>query len=227
MTITYNSTNYFLIPCQNGYLLIDAGWHGKLERFKQELASFNIGLNQIKYIFLTHHHHDHAALIQDLRDLTNAQLIIHKEQVDFIAKGITDYKKIKQYNWLLWLIDKALRPLIKFNYRPITILQSDFVIDSDVDNIVLREIGVNGRVIATPGHSKDSVSLLLDNGIAYVGDLAMNIMGLICKPPLPIEAENYNQVNDSMKKLINLGAKEFYPSHGGLIDKKMIENIIR
>jgi glyoxylase-like metal-dependent hydrolase (beta-lactamase superfamily II) len=55
----------------------------------------------------------------------------------------------------------------------------------------------------------------------------MDIMGLISKVPLPIEAENYQQVNDSLKKLINLGAKEFYPSHGGLIDKKMIEKIIK
>jgi glyoxylase-like metal-dependent hydrolase (beta-lactamase superfamily II) len=227
MTITYNSTNYFLIPCQDGFLLIDAGWNGKLERFKQELASFDIGLNQIKYIFLTHHHHDHSALVQDLRDLTNAKLIVHKEQVDFITKGVTDYKKIKQYNWLLWLIDKALRPLIKYNYKPIKIEQSDFIINSDVDDMTLREIGVNGKIIATPGHSKDSISILLDSGIAYVGDLATNIMGLICKVPLPIEAENYQQVNDSMKKLINLGAKEFYPSHGGLISKKMIKNVIK
>jgi glyoxylase-like metal-dependent hydrolase (beta-lactamase superfamily II) len=27
---------------------------------------------------------------------------------------------------------------------------------------------------------------------------------------------------DSMRKLINSGAKEFYPSHGGLVSKKMI-----
>ncbi|MBM3405439.1 MAG: MBL fold metallo-hydrolase [Bacteroidetes bacterium] len=64
MTITYNSTNYFLIPCNDGFLLIDAGWHGKLEKFKRELDSFNIGINQIKYIFLTHHHYpSHGGLI--------------------------------------------------------------------------------------------------------------------------------------------------------------------
>jgi glyoxylase-like metal-dependent hydrolase (beta-lactamase superfamily II) len=227
MTITYNSTNYFLIPCQDGFLLIDAGWHGKLERFKQELASFDIGLNQIKYIFLTHHHHDHSALVQDLKDLTNAKLIVHKEQVNFLIKGETDYKQIKQFNWILWLIDRILRPFIKYNYKPIKIEQTDFIIDTEVDDLTLRGIGVNGKIVTTPGHSKDSISILLDSGGAYVGDLAMNIMGLICKAPLPIEAENYHQVNDSMKKLINLGAKEFYPSHGGLIDKKMIEQIIK
>jgi glyoxylase-like metal-dependent hydrolase (beta-lactamase superfamily II) len=227
MTITYNSTNYFLLTCQHGFILIDAGWHGKLQRFKQELASFNIGLNQIKYIFITHHHHDHSALVQDLRVLTNAKLIVHKQQVDFITEGVTDYKKIKQYNWLLWLIDRVFRPFIKYNYKPVKIEQSDFIINSDVDDTVLRAIGVNGKILATPGHSIDSVSILLDNGVAYIGDLAMNIMGFICKTPLPIEAENYQQVNESLKKLIDLGAKEFYPSHGGPIDKKTVENILK
>ncbi len=37
MTITCNSTNYFLLPGRGGYMLIDAGWHGKMERFKKEL----------------------------------------------------------------------------------------------------------------------------------------------------------------------------------------------
>jgi len=227
MTITYNSTNYFLLPCKGGYLLIDAGWNGKLDRFKKELNSFNIGLKQIKYIFLTHHHHDHSALVQDLKDLTNAKLIVHKEQVDFLTKGETDYKQIKQFNWLLWLLDRILRPFIKYNYKPIKIEQTDFIIDSEFDDLTLRGIGVNGKIVTTPGHSKDSISILLDSGDAYVGDLAMNIMGLISKAPLPIEAENYQQVNDSMKKLISLGAKDIYPSHGGLIDKKMIEKIIK
>jgi len=229
LKLTYNSTNYFLIPCHGGYLLIDAGWHGKLERFKQKLASCGIGLNQIKYIFLTHHHHDHAALVQDLRDLTNAKLIVHEKQVAFITEGVTDYKKIQQYNWLLWLIDRVMRPLITFNYKPVKIEPSDCIINSDVDDTSLREIGVHGKIVATPGHSRDSVSIVMDSGVAYVGDLAMNITGsgLLGKIPLPIEAENYRQVNDSMKKLINFGAKEFYPSHGERIDKKMIENGIK
>ena len=32
-------------------------------------------------------------------------------------------------------------------------------------------IGINGEVIATPSHSPDSISLLLDSGDAFVGDL--------------------------------------------------------
>ena len=35
----------------------------------------------------------------------------------------------------------------------------------------LKNIGVEGEIISTPSHSKDSISLILDNGICFVGDL--------------------------------------------------------
>jgi len=208
-------------------MLIDAGWVGKLDRFKKCLDTLNIRLDEIKYIFLTHHHHDHVALVQDLRELTHAKLIIHRLQIPFITEGITDHSKVRQYNWILLIIDRILRPFISFDYKPIRIDDTDFVIDNDIDENTLRHIDVEGRVVSTPGHSGDSMSILLDNGDAYVGDLAMDLMGLICKPPLPVEAENYEQVNDSLKKLINLGARNFYPSHGKKIDCKQIEMIIK
>lgn len=113
MKITYNSTNYYLEPCNNGFLLIDAGWYGKGEKFKKELKLLGVKPEQIKYILLTHHHHDHSAIVQELKDITNAKLIVHKKQIPHLEQGITDNKKVKQYNWMLWLIDKLAKPFIK------------------------------------------------------------------------------------------------------------------
>lgn len=207
MKITYNSTNYYLEPCNNGFLLIDAGWYGKGEKFKKELKILGIKPEQIKYILLTHHHHDHSAIIQELKDLSNAKLIVHEKQIPYLEKGITNSKKLKQYNWMLWLIDKLSKPFIKYNYPPISITNSDIIIDTDADDSILRSIGVLGKIVLTPGHSSDSISVLLDNGTTYVGDLAMNLKNMkqLGKMPLPIEAEDFDQVIFSIKKLINLG----------------------
>jgi glyoxylase-like metal-dependent hydrolase (beta-lactamase superfamily II) len=220
--ITYNSTNFFLEPCKDGYLLVDAGWHGKLGKFRQSLADLNIGLNEIKYIVLTHHHHDHAALVQDLKGLTQAKLIVHERQVEYISKGITDYKKIRQCNRILWLLDKMLRPFIHFSYKPISVEPSDYILKDEIDEEILRSIGIEGKIVSTPGHSSDSISVVLDNGTAYVGDLAMNIMGLVGNKPFPIEAEDYSQVNSSLRKLIQMGVIDFYPSHGSAFNKKLV-----
>ena len=35
----------------------------------------------------------------------------------------------------------------------------------------LSRLGIKGKVIHTPGHSDDSISLILDDGAAFVGDL--------------------------------------------------------
>lgn len=42
----------------------------------------------------------------------------------------------------------------------------------------------------------------------------------------PIEAEDYLQVNQSLRKLVNLGVTLFYPSHGEVItQEKIVETV--
>lgn len=228
MKITYNSTNYYLEPCSNGFLLIDAGWHGKVEKFKNGLKMLGVKPDEIKYILLTHHHHDHVAIVQELKTITNAKLIVHKNQIPYLERGVTNTVDIKQYNRVLRLIDRFTKPFIKYNYPPITINNYDTIMSDDINNNILRNIGVEGKIVSTPGHSNDSVSILLDNGTAYVGDLAMNIKSMkrMSGMPLPIEAEDFEQVKFSIKNLIHLGANLFYPSHGEVITKEMIERVI-
>lgn len=228
MKITYNSTNYYLEPCSNGFLLIDAGWHGKVEKFKNGLKMLGVKPDEIKYILLTHHHHDHVAIVQELKTITNAKLIVHKNQIPYLERGVTNTVDIKQYNRVLRLIDWFTKPFIKYNYPPITINNYDTIMSDDINDNILRNIGVEGKIVSTPGHSNDSVSILLDNGTAYVGDLAMNIKSMkrMSGMPLPIEAEDFEQVKFSIKNLIHLGANLFYPSHGEVITKEMIERVI-
>ena len=35
----------------------------------------------------------------------------------------------------------------------------------------LLEIGIRGEIVSTPSHSRDSISLILDDGDCFVGDL--------------------------------------------------------
>jgi hydroxyacylglutathione hydrolase len=69
-------------------------------------------------------------------------------------------------------------------------------------------------VIHTPGHSWGSVSVLLDNGEAFVGDLAMNMLPMRLKPGLPIFGDDVQIVKNSWQKRLDMGAKTVYPAHG-------------
>jgi glyoxylase-like metal-dependent hydrolase (beta-lactamase superfamily II) len=78
----------------------------------------------------------------------------------------------------------------------------------------LNNYGIEGKVIHTPGHSSGSVSMLLDTGEAFVGDLAMNKFPLRLTPGLPIFAEDWPKLIESWQKLLDLGVKIVYPAHG-------------
>ena len=78
----------------------------------------------------------------------------------------------------------------------------------------LTEYGIPGKIMYTPGHSKGSVSVLLETGEAFVGDLAISEFPMRLSPGLPILAEDLQTVRASWKLLLAAGAKTVYPAHG-------------
>ncbi len=68
----------------------------------------------------------------------------------------------------------------------------------------LTALGINGEVVPTPGHSDDSVSLVLDSGAAFVGDLTLPQMADEAAGPV---------VRASWQALAERGARTIYPGH--------------
>ncbi len=77
-----------------------------------------------------------------------------------------------------------------------------------------KNILIKGKIVFTPGHSPGSISVVLDSGDAFVGDMAMNGLPLTTRPNLPIFAEDMTAVKNSWRKLIDKGVKKIYPAHG-------------
>jgi len=69
----------------------------------------------------------------------------------------------------------------------------------------LRDFGIPGKILHTPGHTQGSISLLLDDGSAFVGDVAMNYFRLLGLKKRPLVAENYEAVFKSWEKLLSAG----------------------
>jgi ribonuclease/clavin/mitogillin len=70
---------------------------------------------------------------------------------------------------------------------------------------LLASLGITGELVHTPGHSDDSVSLLLDTGEAFTGDLT---------DPRLIGPEDPDVVMASWCTLRDRGAKTVYAGHG-------------
>jgi len=92
-------------------------------------------------------------------------------------------------------------------------LPRDIVITGD-NSTLLKELGIDGKILETPGHCSDSISVLLKDGSLFAGDVAMNILKPCGLKYRPIYSEDPELVLKSWNKLKMKGARKVYPAHG-------------
>jgi glyoxylase-like metal-dependent hydrolase (beta-lactamase superfamily II) len=184
--IAYQSANCYLIPSNDGWVMIDTGWPDTFSQLLQLLFQNNISVNEVNYLIVTHFHPGHAGLAQNLKDL-GTNLILHEQQISYYSRLNLIYKK---------------NP--KANFKDIT-GNNNIILSASDSRIFLESIGIKGELISTPGHSDDSVSLVIDECCAFVGDL----------PPLSSLNDNSDLViEDSWDMLHRFQVKTIYPGHG-------------
>jgi glyoxylase-like metal-dependent hydrolase (beta-lactamase superfamily II) len=94
----------------------------------------------------------------------------------------------------------------QFTFPPLILGENDIVLIGDSTDL-LKSIGINGKILYTPGHSRDSISVILSDGSAFVGDVAMNFLRLTRIEYRPIYVEDINAVYESWRRLVEQGAK--------------------
>lgn len=206
------STRSYVLPCDGGYLLIDTTYTKDHRKFLKALVKLGIKLLDIRYVLLTHHHNDHAGLVTQLTGQCGALVISHKNAVEQLRKG---------ENKLGNPVNRRVKPLISLaklfgamsSFPPVVLRDEDLVVTSDDDGI-LRSIGIEGRILCTPGHTQDSISVMLDDGNAFVGDIAFNNLKFAGTKYRPLYIDSLDELFDSWRKILNEGAKTVYPVHG-------------
>ena len=185
INVGYDSTNYYLLEIKNGKLLIDSGFPGTLPKLSAELKRKGSALSEIKYFLPTHYHPDHAGLAQELKN-QGAKLIVLNQQASFIPL-FTEFFKTKKYP-----------------YQEIK-LNDNLNLKCEDSRKFLAGIGINGEIIHTPGHSEDSVTLIVDEGFAFTGDLH----------PIFILPEEDTVSRQSWDKIYQHKITRIFPGHGG------------
>ena len=205
--IPLGQTNCFILKGE-GAVLIDAGGPRTADKFARLIAKTPVKPEDIGLIVITHGHFDHIGSAKEIKAMTGAKLAIHKNEKPWLEQaqinlppGVT--------TWGRFLIGamKPLTPLVKFSPTTVDIELGD-------DDFSLSEFGVNGRIVHTPGHTLGSVSVILDSGDAFIGDMAMSAFPMRIGPGLPIFAEDLSRLRESWKRVLGMGIKTVYPSHG-------------
>jgi glyoxylase-like metal-dependent hydrolase (beta-lactamase superfamily II) len=206
-------TQCYLLNCTGGYLVIDTDYSKYYRRFARKLGNLGIALSDIKHLLLTHHHDDHAGFAAELVRSTGCRVIAHRHTVLPLSQGRsegTDKPVNRRSRMALAVYTLSHK---EFRFPPLTLTGNDVVIEGDNDGL-LKEIGIDGVLLHTPGHTRDSISVLLSDGSAFVGDAAMNFLRWTGMGHRPIVVEDIKIVYESWQKLRERGARVIYPSHG-------------
>lgn len=226
-------TNCFLIKNEDKYVLIDTVYEHEWDSLSRELEASDIQVSDISHIIVTHHHDDHVGLLNELTTKNpDIKVVMSSLTKDLILQGENDRnhnggfvnKRVRLIKVIKNKFDKNWNEL---KFTPYHVRENDILISEDTS---LGDIGIelDGKIIKTPGHSKDSISIVLDNGYAFVGDAAANmpIFQLVGANYFVIVLEDINQYYESWEKLIQSGAKQILPSHGNAFEvDKLKENM--
>jgi len=184
INVGYDSTNYYALETTNGKLLVDCGWPGTLPKLSAELKRKGSALNEVKYLLVTHFHPDHAGLVEELKG-QGIKFILLECQQHFIV-SLNEFFKTK-------------------NYPYVEIKQNDnLVLNLEDSRRFLASLGLDGEILHTPGHSDDSVTLVLDKGVAFTGDLYPRFM----------LSDEDKIAHQSWDKIYQHKISRIFPAHG-------------
>lgn len=215
--ISFGLVNAYLLRGEKGDVLIDTGLPGLASRLLRVMHHHGSSPDRLALIILTHVHLDHVGNLRTLRSLAQAPILVHRHEAPILESGqVTVPAGRTPLARVLIGISGALAPFVRF--VPIT---PDIAVDDDVS---LSEFGIAGRIVHTPGHTKGSISVLLDNGDAVIGDLCQNGWGFgmgAGRIVLPL-ADLPDAVGESWDRLLGSGVQRLYPGHGVPFDIELL-----
>lgn len=182
LNVGYRSVNCYLLNTEKVKLLIDVGWPGGMRELKWSIASEGYSIKEVTHVLVTHYHMDHGAITQEMKE-KGAKLIAMESQIAHLNEQ-----------------GKFIKPPMIFHE-----IKNDgnIVLAFSESRSYLRGLDVNGEIIPTPGHSIDHVTVVLDEGAAFTGDL----------PPENCSSEGSDVFKD-WQRLQSMKVTKIFPAHG-------------
>lgn len=184
--------NLILVDC--GVPLARASMFGALRRFSPKKLSL---------IVLTHAHIDHYGNALALREATGAKVAIHAADAELLRSGELFLGASRHRGKWLHTLSSLLEGISRH-----CALEADFLLEESSD---LSAFGMDAYCLHTPGHTPGSICLLVEERLAFVGDL------LSTHGEAHIQryfAADWVALHASVKRLASLRPKHIFAGHG-------------
>ena len=163
-------------------VLVDTGTPKDFDSIVRLLGRENITPGDLALILHTHGHQDHCGSSAQLKRVSSAPLAIHSLDAFMPRQGRNGPLTPR------CLLARLLMPFLELL---LPVLRAG---RSSGQGNVLRDYGVDGRIVFTSGHTGGSISVMLDTGEMICGDLLRGgyLGEAICptRPGYPYVADN-------------------------------------
>ena len=216
--INLNTVRSFLIVGRGeGLVLVDAGNPGDGEKILREVRQAGYRPADISLVVLTHGHRDHVGGVVELSRDLRAKILIHSKDAHALTRR--EESPTVPADWK----GRALEGVIPSRKAVPEKVEPDEFMEERVN---LHGFGVDGEIIHTPGHTEGSLSVILDDGNAVVGDLIMGSLLLFGRASLPFFAVDLDEIKASIEKVLAAEPSKIWPSHGGPYDPEDLRRLL-
>ena len=198
--------NCYLVEYEKQFILIDTSRKRYWPELKKRLHEI-MGCDYLSFtLILTHAHFDHVENAYDLKTEFNCPVFLHIKAAPYLEVGSNpDIEGTYIFSKFIALFRNIPGILKTIDYEP---CEPTELIVSDMD---ITPLGIPGKIVCTPGHTKGSISIILDDEVAIVGDA---MIGLIKKRIFPPFGQDGMGIVKSWKKLLDCRCVSYLPSHG-------------
>lgn len=197
-------SNVALIVNGNNSILVDTGVRGGMKKLRVLFREAGISVESVRLIILTHTHYDHTGNLHKLVQMSGAKVLVHKNEFENLKTGFTPIPDGQgKYSKFISHLGKKIYP----TYASSKAFTADLV---NTDEFDLKEYGIKGKVIFTPGHTNGSQSILLNNQL-LAGDTFLNLNNGRIFPPF---VNDPRLLLETWEMLFKMNIKFVYPGHG-------------
>lgn len=194
-------SNVFLLETDSSLFMIDAGYPGYTDKILKKINELH---KKLKLIIITHGHFDHYGCAAAVNRATGAPIAIHEFDAENMCKGTTPLDSVN----FIGFFGRLILPLA----------EKIFPVDTMCPDILLRDgdsldsYGLDARSVLTPGHTKGSVCIIVEDSVVFAGDLLINapVFGR-----QTIFANSWGEIDFSLHRLCREKFSLVYIGHTG------------
>jgi glyoxylase-like metal-dependent hydrolase (beta-lactamase superfamily II) len=177
-------TGAYVLKSAKGAALIEVGPASTYQKILSALEDIELACEEVRFIFLTHIHLDHAGALGTLiRYFPNATVIVHRRGKEHLVNPES----------ALWIASKRVLGFVADIYGKPESVPEDriFPVEKRTDFSLGK---ISFEILPTPGHASHHVCILLEKeGVIFSGDAAgiyipsLDILLPISPPPFKLK----------------------------------------